>query len=191
MQLMLCKIWGFHGGDSEKCCLLGCYVVWLLWERAIQRHFPPPSSGWQKSPIPFSETSVFTKATLRHIPECGILQWKFYFENSDIWLTKSRLFAELEAWRCDELARAHTHTHTHTHTHVNELPFSMYLDINMSSLQPRLVSLLDKYALSWARDRQICTVEMINESCMVLDASYIHCRTFHDIPYPFWRKWTP
>jgi hypothetical protein len=24
------KIWGFHGGDYEEWCLLGCYVVWLL-----------------------------------------------------------------------------------------------------------------------------------------------------------------
>jgi hypothetical protein len=27
---MLCKIWGFHGGDYEEWCLLGCYVVWIL-----------------------------------------------------------------------------------------------------------------------------------------------------------------
>jgi hypothetical protein len=27
---MLCKIWGFHGGDYEEWCLLGCYAVWLL-----------------------------------------------------------------------------------------------------------------------------------------------------------------
>jgi hypothetical protein len=26
---MLCKIWGFHGGDYEECRLLGCYAVWL------------------------------------------------------------------------------------------------------------------------------------------------------------------
>jgi hypothetical protein len=25
-----CKIWGFHGGDYEELCLLGCYAVWLL-----------------------------------------------------------------------------------------------------------------------------------------------------------------
>jgi hypothetical protein len=29
-QQALCKIWGFHGGDYEECCLLGCYAVWLL-----------------------------------------------------------------------------------------------------------------------------------------------------------------
>jgi hypothetical protein len=28
--LSLCKIWGFHGGDYEEWCLLGCYAVWLL-----------------------------------------------------------------------------------------------------------------------------------------------------------------
>jgi hypothetical protein len=26
----LCKIWGFHGGDYEEWCLLGCYAMWLL-----------------------------------------------------------------------------------------------------------------------------------------------------------------
>jgi hypothetical protein len=26
-QLMLCKIWGFHGGDYEECRLLGCDAV--------------------------------------------------------------------------------------------------------------------------------------------------------------------
>jgi hypothetical protein len=25
-----CKIWGFHGGDYEECCLLGCCAMWLL-----------------------------------------------------------------------------------------------------------------------------------------------------------------
>jgi hypothetical protein len=27
---LLRKIWGFHGGDYEEWCLLGCYAVWLL-----------------------------------------------------------------------------------------------------------------------------------------------------------------
>jgi hypothetical protein len=27
---MLCKIWGFHGGDYEELRLLGCYAMWLL-----------------------------------------------------------------------------------------------------------------------------------------------------------------
>jgi hypothetical protein len=27
---MVNRIWGFHGGDYEECCLLGCYAVWLL-----------------------------------------------------------------------------------------------------------------------------------------------------------------
>jgi hypothetical protein len=29
-KIQLCKIWGFHGGDYEEWCLLGCYAVWLL-----------------------------------------------------------------------------------------------------------------------------------------------------------------
>jgi hypothetical protein len=30
MEWQLCKIWGFHGGNHEEWCLLGCYAVWLL-----------------------------------------------------------------------------------------------------------------------------------------------------------------
>jgi hypothetical protein len=30
IELCGCKIWGFHGGDCEGCCLLGCDAVWLL-----------------------------------------------------------------------------------------------------------------------------------------------------------------
>jgi hypothetical protein len=29
-QLMLFKIWGFHGSDYEGYRVLGCYTVWLL-----------------------------------------------------------------------------------------------------------------------------------------------------------------
>jgi hypothetical protein len=29
-RLCQCEIWGFHGGDYEEWCLLGCYAVWLL-----------------------------------------------------------------------------------------------------------------------------------------------------------------
>jgi hypothetical protein len=27
-QLMLCNVWGSHGGDYEEFRLLGCYTVW-------------------------------------------------------------------------------------------------------------------------------------------------------------------
>jgi hypothetical protein len=27
---IVCKISGFHGGDYEEWCILGCYAVWLL-----------------------------------------------------------------------------------------------------------------------------------------------------------------
>jgi hypothetical protein len=27
---LLFNIWGFHSGDYEEWCLLGCYAVWLL-----------------------------------------------------------------------------------------------------------------------------------------------------------------
>jgi hypothetical protein len=29
-QLMLCKIWGFRGGDYDECRLLECDAVWLM-----------------------------------------------------------------------------------------------------------------------------------------------------------------
>jgi signal transduction histidine kinase len=29
---MFCKIWDFHSGNHEDCCLLGCYAIWLLQE---------------------------------------------------------------------------------------------------------------------------------------------------------------
>jgi hypothetical protein len=29
-HIIVCKTWGFHGGDYEEWCLLGCYAVWLL-----------------------------------------------------------------------------------------------------------------------------------------------------------------
>jgi hypothetical protein len=29
-KIIICKICGFHGGDYEEWCLLGCYAVWLL-----------------------------------------------------------------------------------------------------------------------------------------------------------------
>jgi hypothetical protein len=35
-QLVLCKIWGFHGGDYEECRLLGCDAVRLLCEALLQ-----------------------------------------------------------------------------------------------------------------------------------------------------------
>jgi hypothetical protein len=41
----LYKIWGFHGGDYEEWCLLGCYAVWLLYEPTFRRNLAPPSSG--------------------------------------------------------------------------------------------------------------------------------------------------
>jgi hypothetical protein len=42
-----CKIWGFHDGDYEEWCLLGCYAVWLLKEATFRRNLALPSSGWQ------------------------------------------------------------------------------------------------------------------------------------------------
>jgi hypothetical protein len=30
MSDIICKLRGFHGGDYEEWCVLGCYAVWLL-----------------------------------------------------------------------------------------------------------------------------------------------------------------
>jgi hypothetical protein len=48
-QLMLYKIWRFHGGDYEEWRLLGCYAVWLLYEPTFRRNLAPASSGLQES----------------------------------------------------------------------------------------------------------------------------------------------
>jgi hypothetical protein len=49
LTLWMCKIWGFHSGNYEEWCLLGCYAVWLLKEPTFRRILAPPSSEWQES----------------------------------------------------------------------------------------------------------------------------------------------
>jgi hypothetical protein len=53
-RLMVCKIWGFHGGDYEECCSLEFYAVCEKNRR-------------------FGGTSVLARATLRNTPADGIL----------------------------------------------------------------------------------------------------------------------
>jgi hypothetical protein len=62
------NIWGFHGGDYEKCRLLGCDAIWL--HSVVQ--LPVTTYVAFRSLIPFtlmmeaihpSETSVLTRAT--------------------------------------------------------------------------------------------------------------------------------
>jgi hypothetical protein len=43
-QLMLCKIWGFHGDDCEECHLLGCYFVFRCSVRRLIVTANVPSS---------------------------------------------------------------------------------------------------------------------------------------------------
>jgi hypothetical protein len=65
-HLHLCKIRGFHSGDYEECCLLGCGAA----------HTCSPLSDYstlKMEAIRSSETSVYPSSTQRHIPEDNIL----------------------------------------------------------------------------------------------------------------------
>jgi hypothetical protein len=39
------RVRGFHGGDYEKCPLLGCGAVWVYYKLTFRRNALPPSSG--------------------------------------------------------------------------------------------------------------------------------------------------
>jgi hypothetical protein len=67
-----CKIWGFHGGDYDEWCILGCYAVWLLQV--------PHGVTTQNTPF-FIVTAVKTsnltyKILLKHLK--GNSDWEMY-----------------------------------------------------------------------------------------------------------------
>jgi hypothetical protein len=86
-----CNIWGFHGGDYEEWCLLGCHAVWLLQEPTFRRNLVflrrvrpllvtatvVPSSPilviLMMEALRSSKTSVLTRATRRNNPKDTIL----------------------------------------------------------------------------------------------------------------------
>jgi hypothetical protein len=74
---MLCKIWGFHGGDYEEWRLLGCYAAWLCVRRLLVTGSVVPSSPilvtLTMKALSSSETSVLTRATRRNVLEDSIL----------------------------------------------------------------------------------------------------------------------
>jgi hypothetical protein len=47
-RLTLCKVWGFHGGDYEEFCLLGCGAMWILLEPTFRRNPSLPSPSWKE-----------------------------------------------------------------------------------------------------------------------------------------------
>jgi hypothetical protein len=89
--LMLCKIWGFDGGDYEICCLhmapCGTYRFHHQ-SGKNQRVTIVATNVFPSSPIlvilmmeeiSSSEKSVLTRATWRHISEDGILKYRIVY----------------------------------------------------------------------------------------------------------------
>jgi hypothetical protein len=81
-QLMLCKIWGFHGGDYEVRRLLRCYAMWLL--PTFRRNVLTPSSGlttigelWNVGGITSQKTAFFIVTMVKN----SNLTYKFIIKN--------------------------------------------------------------------------------------------------------------
>jgi hypothetical protein len=73
-RLMLCKIWGFHGGAYEECHLPGCDTVLSCKERRFGgTYLLHDQSEQNQGARNVSSTSVLTRTTRRHTSEDGIL----------------------------------------------------------------------------------------------------------------------
>jgi hypothetical protein len=100
--LMLCKIWGFHGGDYEEWSLLECDAVWLLSKLQLLVTANVPSSlilitGAASS----SQTSFLTRSARSHITEDSIPPFLWSVHITDITCHPTSRITE----RCSDVHR--------------------------------------------------------------------------------------
>jgi hypothetical protein len=73
--LMLCKIWGYHGGNYEECRLLGCYAAWLIKNHLVHSVSSCRMSRWVASPYRKTMQDLrFSRRWLLRMPSSGMLR---------------------------------------------------------------------------------------------------------------------